>query len=149
MTKDHFLIALSESPQTDFVRVDFAAQPIPQKTFSSIWALESEVNNGGFSQYFLNYSAETSCFVAEALDLIGAPKTADICRRAIAVAFPEGLPSAPEVISTLAERFSGEVLERLGALNIEFFGYPDDLTKLLFEYVSRHPEEFGSVPEAF
>jgi hypothetical protein len=50
MTKDHFLIALSESPQTDFVRVDFAAQSIPQKTFSSIWALESEVNNGGFSQ---------------------------------------------------------------------------------------------------
>lgn len=81
--------------------------------------------------------------------MVGAPKTADLCRRAIAVAFPEGLPSAPKVISTRAEGFSSEVLGRLGALNIEFFGYPDDLTRLLFEYVLRHPEEFGSVPEAF
>jgi len=54
---------------------------------------ESEVNNGGFSQYFLNSSGETAGFVVEALETIGAPNTADICRRAIAIAFPDELPS--------------------------------------------------------
>jgi len=52
MNKNSFLIQLSESPRTDFGRVAFAEQSEPQKVFSSIWALESQVNNGGFLQYF-------------------------------------------------------------------------------------------------
>ena len=87
-TKNHILISLSESDKTQFGKEDFASQSTPQKVFSSIWALESEVNNGGFSQYLLNNSCEMAPFVAEALDSIGAPRTADICRRAIITAFP-------------------------------------------------------------
>src|SRR5262249_39701315 len=55
-----------------------------------------------FSQYFLNDSAETAAFVTDALETIGAPKTADICRRAIESAYPNGLPPTPEGISSLA-----------------------------------------------
>lgn len=92
MNKNRILINLSESKKTSFGKVEFAEQSIPQKVFSTIWALESEVNNGGFSQYFLNSSSETASFVVEALEVIGAPKTASICNRAIATAFPNGLP---------------------------------------------------------
>ena len=81
MNKNSVLIALSESSRTKFGKQSFALQSRPQQIFSAIWALESEVNNGGFSQYFLNESAETVCFVAEALDAIGAPRTADFCTR--------------------------------------------------------------------
>src|SRR5580765_992814 len=104
-SKNHILISLSESDKTQFGKQDFATQSTPQKVFSSIWALESEVNNGGFSQYFLNDSAGTAAFIAEALDTIGAPRTADVCRRAIATAFPSGLPSSAEAISTAAADF--------------------------------------------
>jgi hypothetical protein len=90
----------------------------------------------------------TASFVAEALDTIGAPRTADICRRAIVRAFPAGLPSTPNDISMAAEDFSDEVLERLETLDGEFFEYPHNLTDLLFNYVSRHPEEFGELPKA-
>ena len=82
MTKNEILIGLSESERTKVGKEDFALQSLPQKVFSTVWAVESEVNNGGFSQYFLNSSAETAPFVAEALDTIGAPKIAQICRRA-------------------------------------------------------------------
>jgi len=116
--------------------------------FSSIWALESEVNNGGFSQYFFNDSRETASFVSEALQTIGAPKTADICRRAIAAAFPNGLPENPEDISLAASDFPDEVREALEPLDNEFFGYPHNLTELLFAYVLKHPEEFGELPSA-
>ena len=131
---------------TDFGKKGFATQSTPQKVFSALWAVEGEVNNGGLSQYFLNGSCETAPFVAEALDIIGAPQTADICRRAIACAFPAGLPPTPEAIGAAASDLSEEVLTELSALDDEFFKYPHNLTNLLFVYVSKHPEDFGGVP---
>ena len=122
-------------------------QSFPQKVFSSVWAVESEVNNGGFSQYFDNSSDETASFVAEALEAIGAPRTADICRRAITCAFPGGLPPTPEEISSAAADISDETLGELEALDAEFYAYPHDLTDLLFAYVHAHPEEFGALPQ--
>jgi len=147
MDKNGILIDLSESDRTKIGKEDFETQSIPQKVFSAVWAVESEVNNGGFSQYFLNSSAETARFVVEALNIIGAPRTADICKRAIAVAFPAGLPSEPAQISAGAEDFTGETEERLEELDDEFFEYPHNLTDLLFAFVSKHSKEFGELPK--
>ena len=143
--KNSILIDLSESDKTKFGKQGFATQSTPQQVFSAIWAIESEVNNGGFSQYFLNSSCETAAFVAEALDTIGAPRTADICRRAIATAFPMGLSSTPDAIAATAADFSDEVLSQLETSDSEFLEYPHDLTDLFFAYVTKHPEEFGDV----
>jgi hypothetical protein len=148
MNKNGILISLSESENTRFGKEDFALQSVPQKVFSALWAVESEVNNGGFSQYFLNSSAESASFVVEALETIGAPKTADICKRAIAVAFPAGLPRTPEAIRAVAASFPDEILEKLEPLDQEFLAYPHSLTDLLFAYVSEHPEEFGKLPKS-
>ncbi len=147
MNKSQILIALCESEKTSFGRVDFDAQSFPQKVFSSIWSVEDQVNNGGFSQYFQNLSSETAGFVVEALEAISAPRTAEICKRAIGCAFPNGLPSSPEAISSAASDFSDETQEKLDALDQEFFQYPHDLSGLLFAYVSKHPEDFGELPE--
>ena len=147
MTKDHILIELSTSEKSSCGKEEFSNQSIPQKVFSTIWAVESEVNNGGFSQYFLNSSCETVGFVAEALEIVKAPRTAEICRRAIREGFPQGLPSIPGEISQGAAEFSDAVLDRLSALDDEFFEYPHNLTDLLFAYVSQHPEEFGELPK--
>jgi hypothetical protein len=144
--KNCILIELSESEMADFGKKPFATQSLPQKVFSALWAVESEVNNGGFSQYFLNDSCETAPFVVEALDIIGALQTADICRRAIACAFPAGLPSTPDAIAAAASDFSEESMEELNALDDEFMSYPHNLTDLLFAYVSKHPEDFGTLP---
>jgi hypothetical protein len=148
MDKNAILIGLSESDKTKFGKEDFDRQSQPQKVFSAIWAVESEVNNGGFSQYFLNSSAETAPFVVEALNMIDAPKTADICRRAIATAFPAGLPHTVEAIQAAAADFSDETLEKLEPLDQEFFSYPHSLTDLLFAFVSGHTKEFGTLPES-
>jgi hypothetical protein len=109
-SKNNILISLSGSDKTPFGKQDFATQSAPQRVFSSVWAVEAKVNNGGFSQYFLNDSCETAAFVAKALDAIGAPRTAAICRRAVATAFPSGLPQNPKAISTAAADFPDEVL---------------------------------------
>ena len=144
--KNGILIALSESDKTMFGG-RFDTQSTAQKVFSAVWSVEAEVNNGGFSQYFLNDSCETAGFVAEALDTIGAPRTAEICRRAIAVAFPKGLPADAEAISAAAVEFSDETEDELTVLDGEFYQYPHNLTELLFAYVAKHPEEFGELPK--
>ena len=147
MNKNSALIDLSESERTKFGKEDFSVQALPQKVFSAIWAAESEINNGGFAQYFQNSSCETAPFVVEAFEAIGAPRTADICRRAVAVAFPDGLPSTPDAISAAAADFTDETTEQLEGLDTEFIQYPHNLTDLLFTFVSKHPEEFGLLPE--
>src|SRR3982750_46770 len=147
MNKNTALIDLSESERTKFGKEDFLAQSFPQKVFSAIWAAESEINNGGFAQYFQNTSCETAWFVVDAFEAIGAPRTADICRRALSAAFPNGLPPTPEAISSAAADFTDDTTEQLEALDSEFFRYPHNLTDLLFRFVSEHVEEFGVLPE--
>lgn len=147
-TKNHILILLSESEKTSFGKQDFSRQSLPQKVLSSIWAVESEVNNGGFSQYFLNCTGDSTPFVVTALETVGAPKTADICKRAVETAFPNGLPRSEDATRAAAASFSDEVLAALEPLDQEFFSYPHNLTDLLFAYVSCHPQEFGALPKA-
>jgi hypothetical protein len=148
LIKNRILVALSQSDKTECGKDNFDEQSVPQKVFSSIWALEAEVNNGGFSQYFFNSSCETAGFVVEALKTVGALQMAEICRQAIATAFPDGLPSDLELIRSAAADFPDETEARLRALDEHFFQYPNDLTELLYKYVSDHPEEFGELPDS-
>lgn len=143
--KDRILIALSESERTSFGKADFFQQPLPQKVFSAVWAVESEVNNGGFAQYFQNSSVETAWFVVDALNRIGAPQTAAICQRAIAAAFPDGIPEDPEAAASAVSQMPPTTADELDRLDAEFMAYPHSLTDLLFAFVVAHPEEFGAV----
>jgi hypothetical protein len=60
------------SPLTDEERVVLAVE-----------ALEREVNNGGYEQFFTNSSREFTATIVESLQRIGCRKTAGITRRAI------------------------------------------------------------------
>lgn len=122
MDKNNFLVRLSESDRTSHGRIDFSAQPRQQKVFSAIWALESQVNSGGFESFFEYEDPALVAFAPEALKTIGAVSCADIVRRAISAQ-------------------SGQ----LDDLDAEFYVYPDDLTDLLYEYVSVNPVAFGPI----
>jgi hypothetical protein len=145
MDKNHFLIDLSESKRTDFGKVDFAEQSEEQKVFSAIWTLESEVNNGGFAQYFENDGGETVGFAVTALKRIGANQCAGIVERAVSMLCGGSVPSDAHGWEALINGISDETSEILDGLDSEFFEYPDDLTGLLFEFVSEHPKVFGPV----
>jgi len=120
MDRNNFLIQLSESDRTAHGRVDFAAQTPQQRVFSAIWALESQVNSGGFESFFEYEDPALVAFAPEALQRIGAISCADIVRRAAS--------AAPG---------------HLDDLDSEFYAYPDDLTDLLYKYVAANPDTFG------
>jgi hypothetical protein len=145
MDKNKFLIDLSESKRTDFGKVDFAEQSEEQKVFSTIWRLEDEVNNGGFTQYFENDGGETVGFAAAALKRIGANQCAGIVERAIHTVCGGAVPSDAHGWEMLIGGLSDEIKEILDGLDSEFFKYPDNLSELLFEFVREHPRVFGPV----
>src|SRR5437773_144759 len=147
MDKNSFLIGLSESERTDFGRVDFSDQPVPQRVFSAIWALESQVNNGGFVQYFGSWDGETANFAPTALRTIGADTCAGIVERALRAVSAGPLSESKDDRERLLESVGEAARTRLEELDSEFFSYPDDLTELLFAYVAARPEVFGKISD--
>jgi hypothetical protein len=144
MDKNTFLIDLSESELTDFGRVDFASQNVVQKTFSAIWELENQVNNGGFDLYFRNSDSDIIAYAPEALKQIGAPACAEIVQAAISTIAPIPAEDDARIDALDAALESNE--EMLEELDSQFFSYPDNLTELLFAFVARNQDEFGEVP---
>lgn len=144
MDENKCLIALSESGKTEFGRVDFSLQSDEQKTFSAIWALESQVNNGGFLLYFESSDGETANYAPVALRRIGADKCAAIVERALRVVSSIPLPSDCNARMNLLRNLDEAKRARLNDLDTKFFAYPDDLTNLLFQYISSQPRVFGA-----
>jgi hypothetical protein len=143
--KGKALIAFSESSKAQFLLDPFQIQSVPQKIFSAVRWLEGEVFNGGFVQYFTNSSSETAPFVVTALETIGALKALNISKRAISTAFPDGLPETQQEIADSADARYDELAKALESIDQEFFACADELTEKLFQFVVRHPDEFGDV----
>lgn len=144
MEKSTFLIDLSESDRTDFGLVDFASQDVAQKTFSAIWELESQVNNGGFDQYLRNSDSEIIAYAPVALQQIGAHACAEIVKTAIATISPIPAENDTRIdVLDAALKADEEILEELDS---QFYSYPDNLTELLYAFVAKNPSEFGEVP---
>ena len=102
-----------------------------------IWWLESEVNNGGFDQFFLNSAGDFYSETCDALTAIGANKTRELLEAACAVAFPGAPPKDREQRNAI-QASGDEVDERLNALDQKFFAYEDDLTLMVNKFLAAH-----------
>jgi hypothetical protein len=139
--KNKQLIALSENPAAQFWKVSYQELTAAEKVFVSVWELESEVNNGGFLQYFFNSSGDNAKYCVSALGKIGALNVAALVKQAISV-FDNGEPSPDSAIRQLqVENLSGKQKEFLNELDQMFFKHPDNLTELLFDFVTKNRAE--------
>jgi ferredoxin-NADP reductase len=68
---DSLVLAFEQAIQLKAVRAPISRQ---ERYVLAIEALEREVNNGGYSQFFLNSSHEFVDTIEEALKAIGCPK---------------------------------------------------------------------------
>lgn len=105
------------------------------KVVASIFALEAEVNNGGFDQFYYNSAGDLAFYVPQALRKIGAHKTAEIAEKANSI-FGENGPSRDHVKRHHQLAGFGEKHDDfLGELDDQFYEYPHDLYALLEEYL--------------
>jgi hypothetical protein len=141
------LIRLSEDPEVGLWAVDYEALPEPKQVFRAIWELEAQVNNGGFTQYFWNTSAWTVPGILDALEAIGARATAAVVNDAIA-AVGRNLPwRDDEARRAKLSALPLAVRQELESLDQAFLRYPNDLTTLLYRYVSKHRDQIGALPD--
>ena len=100
-------------------------------------AVEDEVNNGGFDQFFFNSAGDEAAQIIQALEAVGASKTAAIVRKACAK-FPGGMPPTDrfirqevllDVVSPDSEAFEQE--------DSDFLAYEEDLAAVVANYPAR------------
>jgi hypothetical protein len=107
-----------------------------EKVLVTVWAIEGEVNNGGFDQFFFNSAGDVAFYGPRALEAIGANKMAIIAEQANSI-FGEGGPNKiwaerREVVLSFKDKFDS-FLDSLDAL---FYEYPDDIAALIEKYVT-------------
>jgi hypothetical protein len=109
----------------------------------STWLLETEVNNGGFNQFFWNPSGR---FAAEALDgcrLLGGTELAALLEQAIAIHEKERPTQRKYAEEGTLEAFSESYeTTTLTSLDERFFAL--SLSPLRIRYIRAHPDEFTS-----
>lgn len=105
-----------------------------EKVVLAIEALEREVNNGGFHQFFLNSSNEFASIVVSSLTEIGCPKTATLAQAAIDALGVEALSAA--TVEEAAVRGGEELASKLEPLDsIYFQGTEEPIADRLFLYI--------------
>ncbi len=135
-----FSIALSElvaqSPR------GFAESRLAERIVWCVSALEAEVNNGGFSLYFMNSAGDLAMETVDALDRIGAHKTMALVKEAMAV-FPSPGPAASRTSrEAQLDALPPTAQDTWNRLDQEFFAYPDDLPSLMRSFVNAHAADF-------
>jgi hypothetical protein len=142
------LVKLAESPNSRFWRIDYGALSPPERVFRAVWELEAEINNGGFHQYFWNSSGSLVPDVAGALRAIGAITMSEIVEQAVEAVGHDIYWSDDSVRRATLAALAPAVVAMLDEFTQAFFAYPDNLTMLLYKYVSEHRKEIN-VPSDF
>ena len=133
-----FAIALSDHIYQLDVPGGFASLSEAEQTVYCVDGLEREVNNGGFSQFYVNSAGDQAHETLAALERIGAHQMAALVREANACFGPAGPSSDPDTRATQMDAIGSSAEERWRTLSEQFFGYPDDLTSLMRAFVSAH-----------
>jgi len=132
------LIRLSEKDSARFWKEDFATLSAPERVFRVVWELESQVNNGGFDQFFYNSAGDVVAHAAGFLEEIGAAQMARIVRSAASVFGPAGPALDREQRRVQLDDLDDDQADALESLDAEFYGYPENLTELLYRYVQQN-----------
>lgn len=135
------LAALAERSDSRLILSEYTALSGAERVFRAVWELEAEINNGGFDQYFFNSSGDLARAAIDGLRAIGANAMARIVADAV-VAAKYDPEVTHDVRQAALDDLDEENLEKLDEFDQAFYAYPDDLTVLLYEYVSKHEAEF-------
>jgi hypothetical protein len=113
----------------------------PSEVRRLIGALEDEVNNGGFDRFFFNSAGNEAAEIIQALEAVGASKTAAIVRRACAK-FPGGMPPAnwfarQHVLLDTVQLPEDAPTEAFDQEDADFLAYGGDLEGFVAAYSAR------------
>jgi len=113
-------------------------------TVLAVEALEREVNNGGFDQFFGNSSRQYAPSVVDAPKRIGCPKTAALAQKAIDALGISGGDLSPATIEAVMEEDDDNRTEMLdGCDSVYYEGEEEPIAEKLYAYIKANREHIA------
>jgi hypothetical protein len=109
----------------------------PERDVLAIETLERDVNNGGYSQFFLNSPLEYVSSIVGALQRIGCPRTAAVTERAIA-ALRLGADLSPVALEERVMNAEPATQNEWLSCDREYLESGEDIAGRLFAYLKQH-----------
>ncbi len=136
----------------NYGEASFSKMPKTLKTVYLINELESEVNNGGFLQFFTNSSGKYTNETIESLELIGANKTKNLLEKAVEIMLKhnESTENLNRKINSrelykifeTSEIYDNEILmKELNDLDSKFYESTEPTQELKFKYFESNENE--------
>jgi len=137
---DSLVLAIEQAIEQSMVTRPALDLTEAELTVLSVEALEREVNNGGYEQFFINSSSEYTKAIVPALERIGCPLVAAITGDAIgALGLPEDF--SPDMVSDHASELPDGVEEHLEMCDARYFRNKEDIEGQLFAYIQRNQHD--------
>lgn len=115
----------------------------PQQDYLAVTLYDSEVNNGGHSQYYFNSAGENAASAVKGLQAIGAVERAKVAAESIAIFGPGGPAFDREERIAQLNRFTREQGERLSSLDARYYKSKENVSSLLLIYALQHKSDFS------
>ena len=106
----------------------------PERDILAVEAMEREVNNGGYHQFFTNSSKQHAGVLPGALSRIGCPIAAQIAIDALAALKVEGAVSEAKITASLTQ-LGDRAAPVLGKLDERYFQNNEPIADRLFAYI--------------
>lgn len=135
---DSLLVALEQALNQKAAEAGEQDLSDEERIVLAVEALEREVNNGGYGQFFSNSSGEYASIIVDALLRIGCPETANITSGAINALGTQDF--SPEALESAIESENEERDEQLEECDGLYSGTGEDIASKLFEFVSAHQD---------
>jgi len=119
--------------------VDLIAEP--RRVVFTVYWFESEINNGGFDQWYLNLSGSTACDAPEALRTLGFESIAGLVERANMV-FPNQPPRDRTLRLSQMDDISESDSELWDTLSTEFYESDIDCQSVMIRYILENESHF-------
>jgi Domain of unknown function (DUF4375) len=137
---DSIVVAFQQAVDQKVAREGDEVLNPEERIIVAIEALEAEVNNGGYAQFFLNSSREYAPTIVQALVRIGCPRTAEITQRAIDALHLSSLTD--EAIETAMA--NDEVSEDdLNECDDSYYKSGEDIAGQLFAFIKANKDVIG------
>jgi hypothetical protein len=130
---DSLVLAFEQAIDQKAARVGDDKLAVEERVILAVEALEREVNNGGYGQFFVNLSREYAPMIVDALRRIGCPKTADITQKALRIVQKSPITDAEIETGTWEE--NGARHDALGECDALYFRRPENIEESLFAFI--------------
>jgi hypothetical protein len=130
---DSLVLAFEQAMDQKAARVGDDKLTDEERIILAVEALEREVNNGGYSQFFVNSSREYAPIIVDALRRIGCPNTAEITQKAMKIL--QENPMTDEEIENGTWEENEEREEALRECDDLYYEGPENIEERLFAFI--------------